>query len=214
MHAGEKWWSSQFLLPGSSQPLSKAQQIAVTHAIAAWAEAVDELPRDAAGTTADHLRVAWRRLLASGRAPEELEELAQRAWRWREHLQRAMDGCNSTAEQRWAGGWCCCACGLHAWLDAVRTEPAAACRSLPPPCLCLPLPAFACPPLPAVPRGWHCMRRWPAAFTPRCRPACRCPGGSPAARSRRQPPPCCCDMPSPPLAPPVAADPCRRWQRD
>ncbi len=39
-------------------------------------------------------------LLASGKLGPEHEELAQRVWRWREQLQRAMDGCHSTSEQR------------------------------------------------------------------------------------------------------------------
>ncbi|KAL4858489.1 Spermine oxidase [Chlorella vulgaris] len=96
---GETWWSSQFLLPGSSGPLNTAQQAAVTHTLAAWAAAVEAVPQDAGGTTADHLRVAWQQLLASGKVPVEQEALARRAWRWREHLQRAMDGCHSTADQ-------------------------------------------------------------------------------------------------------------------
>ena len=58
-HAGETWWSSQFLLPGAQQPLSKEQQIAVTHTLAAWGEVVDGLPEDAQGTTAEHLEEAW-----------------------------------------------------------------------------------------------------------------------------------------------------------
>ena len=95
----EKWWQPQFLLPGASQPLSTEQQCAVTHALAAWTGVVEELPPDAAGTTAEHLRRAWGELLASGKVAAEQAELAQRAWRWREQVQRAMDGCDSTAEQ-------------------------------------------------------------------------------------------------------------------
>ena len=166
LHAGETWWSSQFLLPGTQEPLSKEQQIAVTHALAAWGEVVDGLPEDAQGTTAELLEEAWAQvraraagcsacahpasccwravgrppichaaqrgqwliiplllllaaataaaavadgchdcvemqLLASGKVSPTQVELAQRAWRWREHLQRAMDGCDSTADQRW-----------------------------------------------------------------------------------------------------------------
>lgn len=101
--AAEQWWSSQFLLPCASQPLSKEHQIAVTHTLAAWGDAVESLPADAAGTTAEHQKAAWAELIASGKlAPEQLE-VAQRAWRWRELLQRAMDGCDSTAVQRWVG---------------------------------------------------------------------------------------------------------------
>jgi hypothetical protein len=99
--AAGKWWSSQFLLPGAEAPLTPAQQAAVTYTIAAWMDTVEELPADAAGTTAEHLQRAWAALLASGKVAPEHAELAQRAWRWRELLQRAMDGCDSTSDQRW-----------------------------------------------------------------------------------------------------------------
>ena len=100
--AAETWWSSQFLLSGASEPLSKEQQLAVTHALAAWTDTVEGLPPDASGTTADHLRAAWDGLLGSGklRGGDGQVEAAARAWRWRELLQRAMDGCHSTADQR------------------------------------------------------------------------------------------------------------------
>lgn len=130
--AGEAWWSSQFLLPGATEPLSKEQQIAVTHALAAWTGTVEGLQPDAAGSTASHLAQAWAQvtrgaerpankktaasfgahpekrmlhhtdvqLLASGKLESSQLEAAQRAWRWRELLQRAMDGCDSTSVQR------------------------------------------------------------------------------------------------------------------
>lgn len=62
----EQWWSSQFLLPGATHPLSKEQQAAVTHTLAAWSEAVDDLPPDAPGTTAEHLQRAWDQASAAG----------------------------------------------------------------------------------------------------------------------------------------------------
>lgn len=97
----ETWWNSQFLLPGVTEPLSKDQQLAVTHALAAWTATVDGLPADASGTTADHLRGAWASLLASGKLQGGIgkAEAAAGAWRWRELLQRAMDGCHSTSDQ-------------------------------------------------------------------------------------------------------------------
>lgn len=102
--AAETWWNSQFLLPGVTEPLSKDQQLAVTHALAAWTATVEGLPADASGTTADHLRGAWASLLASGKLQGGIgkAEAAARAWRWRELLQRAMDGCHSTSDQRCA----------------------------------------------------------------------------------------------------------------
>jgi hypothetical protein len=104
--AAERWWSSQFSLPGAGRPLSREEQAVVTHTLAAWSETVEGLQADAAGTTDAALRAAWVRLRASGRleaSPERLE-LAGRAWRWRELLQRAMDGCDSTSVQRWVSG--------------------------------------------------------------------------------------------------------------
>jgi len=121
LDVAEKWWRSQFLLPGATQPLSKDQQIAITHSLAAWTEVVEGLPEDARGTTADHLRAAWKQLLASGKLEGEGQaELAGQAWRWREHLQRAMDGCHSTEEQRCVRGCTCpappmCSSGGGIW---------------------------------------------------------------------------------------------------
>lgn len=104
--AGETWWSSQFLLPGATEPLSKEQQLAVTHALAAWTATVEGLPTSASGTTADHLRATWDKLLGSSKLQggSGRVEVAARAWRWRELLQRAMDGCHSTSDQR-CGAW-------------------------------------------------------------------------------------------------------------
>ncbi|PSC70494.1 spermine oxidase-like [Micractinium conductrix] len=97
----ERWWSSQFCLPGEARPLSLEEQAVITHALAAWGEAVEGLQQDEAGTTADALRAAWAALLASGRLGDAGErlQLAGRSWRWRELLQRAMDGCDSTSVQ-------------------------------------------------------------------------------------------------------------------
>lgn len=49
-----------------------------------------------------HLDAAWQRLLDSGALGGQAP-LAARAWRWRELLQRAMDGSDSTEEQSAAG---------------------------------------------------------------------------------------------------------------
>lgn len=101
----ERYWRSQFLLPGATQPLGQEEQAAVVHTLAAWTDTIEGLPQDAAGTTADHLAAAWEQLQASGRlgGEPERQEAARRAWRWRERLQRAMDGCHSTADQRCVG---------------------------------------------------------------------------------------------------------------
>lgn len=205
--AGEQWWSSQFLLPGASQPLSKEQEAAVTHTLAAWGAAVEELAPDARGTTADHLREAWAQvrwqrglpllcsrqgawlvccsraashtecaaslsapllprrpqLLASGRLHAEQLELAQRVWRWREQLQRAMDGCHSTSDQRcsWRPFW------------PVRSWPGLCLRSHLPAVACARCDLLACCcahasrlhariPHCAAPRGTRSMMRCPA----------------------------------------------------
>ncbi len=121
--AGETWWSSQFLLPGATEPLTKEQQVAVTHALAAWTATVEGLPSNASGTTADHLRATRDKLLGfsklqggGGRV-----EAAARVWRWRELLQRAMDGCHSTSDQR-CGAWI--AALFNCSLPAVLAPPA------------------------------------------------------------------------------------------
>lgn len=102
MTAAERYWRSQFLLPGATQPLSQEEQATVVHTLAQWTDTIEGLPKDESGTTADHLAATWEQLQASGRLGEEAgrQEAARRAWRWRERLQRAMDGCHSTADQR------------------------------------------------------------------------------------------------------------------
>ena len=95
----ETWWKSQWRLAGRPAPRAKEQELAITRALAAWVGVVDGLTPEATGTAADHLRAAWDQLLASGQVPPEQLDLAQRAWRWREHLQRVMDGCRSTSVQ-------------------------------------------------------------------------------------------------------------------
>ncbi len=115
----QKWWGSTFLLPHRTDELSKEEKILVHKAIEAYAAAVEgiestekvqKLSEKASeggitsegkkeislvGTAVD---AAWRTFIQT----EQLHsnpvhfELARAAWQWREQLQRAIDGCDST----------------------------------------------------------------------------------------------------------------------
>ena len=62
----ERWWDSEWLLPGSHQPLQPAQAVAVSRTLAAWGEVVEGLaPGEARGTTAAHLARAWQQVGAA-----------------------------------------------------------------------------------------------------------------------------------------------------
>eukprot|EP00887_Chlorella_sp_A99_P007287 scaffold2.g7287.t1 len=123
----QRWWDSQFLLPGAATPLAGPQAVAVTRALADWQDAIDGLTPDSAGSAGQHLDEAWRKLEAhmqqqsvndvsgcgGGRSAAGAAgagdrgmppaEAARRAWRWRERLERAIDGCRSTDDCSAAG---------------------------------------------------------------------------------------------------------------
>eukprot|EP00887_Chlorella_sp_A99_P007288 scaffold2.g7288.t1 len=101
--------------------------VAVTRALAAWQDAIDGLTPNSAGSVGQHLDEAWWELEAhmqqqsvddvsdcgGGRSAAGAAgagdrgvppaEAARRAWRWRERLERAIDGCRSTDDCSAAG---------------------------------------------------------------------------------------------------------------
>jgi hypothetical protein len=89
----QRWWGSAFLVPGRAEALRGEEALKLHTAVEAFSAAVESLqqrgPAASVGAAAD---AAWRALPAPADAADAL---AAAAWRWRELLQRAMDGCHS-----------------------------------------------------------------------------------------------------------------------
>jgi spermine oxidase len=115
----QKWWGSTFLVPGRKEELTKEEKLLVHKAIEAYAAAVEGIESKEAekcSTTGGENQGKGREVQVVGAAidaawpkflqKEQLDssksiannyfELARAAWQWREQLQRAIDGCNST----------------------------------------------------------------------------------------------------------------------
>lgn len=100
----QKWWDSKYVwmpLHGEARICnSKSELITIHRTVQAYAEAMEgiELGGDNDNrSVGDALRSAWSQLSSSMSTGEELK-LAKAAWQWREGLQRAMDGCDTTED--------------------------------------------------------------------------------------------------------------------
>jgi spermine oxidase len=118
----QKWWGSTFILPGRKDGLTKEENILVHKAIEAYAAAIESIETSEEGSAnknedggsrgkgkvvhavvGDVLDVAWHTFLQDQNLnttdttnSSASIELARAAWQWREQLQRAIDGCDTT----------------------------------------------------------------------------------------------------------------------
>ncbi|GAB4814785.1 hypothetical protein N2152v2_001831 [Parachlorella kessleri] len=94
MPKSAEWWDSLWLQQGAAEPLGP-EDVLVAHKVTkAYAEAVEALEPSMQGTVADHLQGA-RHQVFSEVGPQHAQ-LAQQAWRWRELLERAINGSHSS----------------------------------------------------------------------------------------------------------------------
>lgn len=111
----QRWWSSRFLLPHQSEALDESQEMVIHKAVEAYAAAVEGVDVASRGTVGDAVWRAWTLWREQhmqdwqGEGRDGEENLAAAAWRWRERLQRAIDGCHSTSD-------------MHAGARAVYSE--------------------------------------------------------------------------------------------
>jgi monoamine oxidase len=100
----QKWWDSKYVwmpLHGEARICDTKSELITIHTTAqAYAEAMEgiKLGGDNGNrSVGDALSSAWSQFSSSISTDEELK-LAKAAWQWREGLQRAMDGCESTED--------------------------------------------------------------------------------------------------------------------
>jgi spermine oxidase len=102
----QKWWDSNFIIPGRAENLSKEEEVAVHVVVEAYNEALESIGEGSQGSVGNSLRAFMHEKFGAAMDPgiqhmpkhvgKDFENLGNAAWAWREKLQGAMDGCQST----------------------------------------------------------------------------------------------------------------------
>lgn len=101
----QQWWDSKYIwLPNQGDARvcnDKSELVTIHKAVQAYAEAMESIEEQGGDieyrSVGDVLSSAWTRLASTLSSDEDLK-LAKAAWHWREGLQRAMDGCETTGD--------------------------------------------------------------------------------------------------------------------